>query len=167
MSVLGISSGCAVHTVAAAFGLSAILAASASAFTVVKLAGAAYLAYLGIRLLLDRTIAATPTTELPAQSLWTTYRQAVITNVLNPKVALFFLSFLPQFVDPASHTKVIAFLFLGAMFILNGTIYCTFVAWFASAISTRLREGSSASSLLKRATGALFVGLGLKLAVTR
>ena len=167
VSVLGISSGCAVHTVAAAFGLSAILAASASAFTVVRLAGAAYLVYLGIRIWLDRTVAATSTGELPAQKLWTIYRQGVMTNLLNPKVVLFFLSFLPQFVDPASHTKVIAFFFLGAVFIFSSTIYCCLVAWFAAALSARLRKGSSGSSLLKQATGAMFIGLGLKLAATR
>ncbi len=78
-----------------------------------------------------------------------------------------FLSFLPQFVGPASHTKVAAFLFLGAVFIFNSTIYCSLVAWFAATISSRLRQGSSSSLLAKRATGALFVGLGLKLALTR
>ncbi|HXP61697.1 MAG TPA: LysE family translocator [Dongiaceae bacterium] len=167
VSVLGISSGCTVHTVAAAFGLSAVLAASASAFAVVKLTGAACLVYLGIRLWLDRTAVARSTGELPAQRLWPIYRQGVMTNVLNPKVALFFLSFLPQFVDPASPAKVLAFLFLGGVFIFNSTIYCSLVAWFAAALSTRLRQGTSASSLVKRTTGALFVGLGLKLAVTR
>lgn len=167
VSVLGISSGCAVHTVAAAFGLSAILAASASAFTFVRLAGAAYLVYLGIRLWLDRTVITAGTGELLAKKLWTIYRQGVMTNLLNPKVVLFFLPFLPQFVDPASHTKVIAFLFLGAVFIFNSKIYCSLVAWFAAVLSARLRRGSSGSSLLKRATGALFVGLGFKLAITR
>jgi threonine/homoserine/homoserine lactone efflux protein len=167
VSVLGISSGCAVHTVAAAFGLSAILAASASAFTVVRLAGSAYLVYLGLRLWLERAAVARPAGELPPQKLWPIYRQGVMTNVLNPKVALFFLSFLPQFVDPASPAKVVAFLFLGGVFIFNSTIYCSAVAWFAAALSTQLRQGSSSASLVKRATGALFVGLGLKLAVTR
>jgi threonine/homoserine/homoserine lactone efflux protein len=166
VSVLGISSGCVVHTIAAAFGLSAIMAASASAFAVVKCAGAAYLAYLGVRLFLDRTVAATTTRGFSAQELGAIYRQGVLTNVLNPKVALFFLSFLPQFVDPASHMKVVAFLFLGGVFIFNAMIYCSLVAWFASAISSRLRDDSSASSLMKRATGALFVVLGLKLAAT-
>jgi threonine/homoserine/homoserine lactone efflux protein len=164
VSVLGISTGCAVHTLAAAFGLSAILAASASAFLAVKLAGAVYLGYLGIRMLLDRNSANVQNRLLPAQNLRAIYWQAVITNVLNPKVALFFLSFLPQFVDPARTTRISAFLLLGAVFIFNSTIYCSLVAWFASGISSHLQGTSSSGVVLKRATGALFVGLGLKLA---
>lgn len=164
VSVLGICSGCAVHTVAAAFGLSAILATSASAFLVVKLAGATYLTYLGLRMLLDRTVASTAPAQLTRQSLWAIYRQGVITNVLNPKVGLFFLSFLPQFVDPGTDMKVVPFLFLGGMFIFNSTFYCCSLAWFAAAMSRRLRESSSSGALIKKATGALFVGLGLKLA---
>jgi threonine/homoserine/homoserine lactone efflux protein len=122
---------------------------------------------LGVRLLLDQSVVTKANGVFPAQHLGIVYQQAVLTNVLNPKVALFFMSFLPQFVDPASHTKVLAFLFLGAVFIFNSTIYCSVIAWFASAISSRLRESSTASSVVKRATGALFVGLGLKLAVTK
>lgn len=167
LSVLGISSGCVVHTLAAAFGLSAVLAASASAFTVVKYAGAAYLAYLGIRMLLDRTAAASPTLQFAGRSAWTIYRQGMLTNILNPKVALFFLSFLPQFVDPLSNTKIIAFLFLEGVFIFNGTLWCLVVVWFAATVSRRLRENSSIGSILKRATGALFVGLGVKLASSK
>jgi threonine/homoserine/homoserine lactone efflux protein len=121
---------------------------------------------LGLRLFFERTVASSAPIEIPTQDLWTIYRQAVITNVLNPKVALFFLSFLPQFVDPTTRFRVVAFLFLGAVFIFNGTIYCAFLAWFAAAISTRLRN-SSGISLVRRATGALFVGLGLKLAVSK
>jgi threonine/homoserine/homoserine lactone efflux protein len=165
VSVLGVSSGCAVHTVAAALGLSAMLAASTSAFTIIRFAGAAYLVYLGVQMLLVRTVAARSTVGLPAQNLWTIYRQAVLTNLLNPKVGLFFMSFLPQFVDPASRSKVVAFLFLGAVFIFNSTIYCSVVALFAAEISTRLRTGPSGSSLLRRATGVLLVGLGVQVAV--
>jgi threonine/homoserine/homoserine lactone efflux protein len=166
-SALGISSGCAVHTLAAAFGLSAVLAASASAFMVVKFAGAAYLAYLGIRMLLERKPGDGTAGVFTPQSAWTIYRQGVLTNVLNPKVALFFLSFLPQFVDPASDTKIAAFLFLGTIFIFNGTIWCLIVVWFAAAIGRRLRQSSSVAVAIRRVTGALFVGLGLKLAVTK
>ena len=96
-SVLGIASGSGVHTLAAAFGLSAILATSAHAFTIVKLAGAAYLVYLGVKMLLERPSPAPAGVEPPLrhESAWAVYRAAVLTNVLNPKVALFFLAFLP------------------------------------------------------------------------
>jgi len=168
LSVLGISSGSLVHTVAAAFGLSAILATSAFAFLVVKFAGAAYLAYLGVRMLLDRSgpIGSVADGFVPRSS-WVIYRQGILTNVLNPKVALFFMAFLPQFVDPFGNTKVIAFLFLGALFIFTGTMWCLIVAWFAAAISRSLRERASAGAIIKRATGALFIGLGFKLAVSK
>jgi threonine/homoserine/homoserine lactone efflux protein len=167
VSVLGISSGLAVHTLAAAFGLSAILAASASAFIAIKFAGAIYLGYLGLRMVFDRSAQNQASGVFPAQRLRIVYGQGLLTNVLNPKVALFFLSFLPQFVDPASTNKVLAFLALGAIFIFNSTVYCSLAAWFASAISARLRHSSSTGSALKRTTGALFVGLGLKLAVSK
>jgi threonine/homoserine/homoserine lactone efflux protein len=168
LSVLGISSGCLVHTLAAAFGLSAILAASASAFMVIKIVGAAYLAYLGVRMLIDRNPAiGSPTAGFAPKSSWAIYWQGLLTNVLNPKVALFFLSFLPQFVDPTSRTKIIAFLFLGAVFIFNGTIWCLILAWFAASMSRRLRDNLCATSIIKRATGALFVGLGLNLAIRK
>jgi threonine/homoserine/homoserine lactone efflux protein len=117
--------------------------------------------------LIDRTAASAAPVQLTRQSLWAIYRQGVITNVLNPKVGVFFLSFLPQFVDPRTDMKIVAFLFLGAVFIFNSTFYCCSLAWFAAAISRRLREGSSGGALVRKATGALFVGLGLKLAVSR
>jgi threonine/homoserine/homoserine lactone efflux protein len=167
LSVLGITSGCAVHTCAAAFGLSAILATSANAFLVVKLAGAAYLAYLGTRMLLDRSTSARPDSELPRENGWAIYRAGMLTNILNPKVALFFMAFLPQFVDPASESTITSFLFLGALFMCTGTAWCLVLVWCASAMSLRLRRSSRAGLLLKRATGGLFVGLGVKLAVSR
>lgn len=165
LSVLGITSGCAVHTLAAAFGLSAILATSARAFLFVKFAGAAYLAYLGIRMALDRSINAGQANALPHENAWAIYRAGVFTNVLNPKVALFFMAFLPQFVDPASDSKIAAFLFLGGLFMCTGTIWCLVLAWCASAMSRRFRNNPSAGFMLRRATGAVFVGLGVKLAV--
>ena len=168
LSVLGISSGCVVHTLAPAFGLSAILAASASAFMVVKFAGASYLVWLGVRMWLERSAGTgIPTLGFGPQRSWAIYHQGLLTNVLNPKVALFFLSFLPQFVEQSSPQKIAAFLFLGAIFIFNSTIYCFLIAWFASAVSRRLRESGSASVVLKRAAGTLFVGLGLKLAASK
>lgn len=168
LSVIGIVSGCVVHTLAAAFGLSAILASSASAFLVVKAAGAAYLVYLGVTMMLDRSAnPAQAAGSLTRDGAWAIYRAGFLSNVLNPKVALFFLAFLPQFVDPAAESKTAAFLFLGAVFIFNGTIWCLILAWGASAMSRRFRENPSALSLFRRAAGALFVGLGLRLAVSK
>jgi len=155
-SVLGISSGSVVHTLAAAFGLSAILATSAYAFTVVKLAGAAYLVYLGVKMLLERPAAASPGLDVPAasESAWAIYRAGLLTNVLNPKVALFFLAFLPQFVAPDASSRVTAFLFLGAVFVFNGTLWCLMLVLCASALSGRLRRNAAGARRLRQATGA-------------
>jgi threonine/homoserine/homoserine lactone efflux protein len=167
LSVLGISSGSVVHTLAAAFGLSAILATSAQAFVVVKLAGAVYLMYLGVTMLRERPARVGTVTELTPERPWAVYRAGLLTNVLNPKVALFFLAFLPQFVDPTAESRVLSFLFLGAVFIFNGTLWCLVLVWAASAMSRRFRERPSSGVLLKRATGVIFVGLGVRLAVSR
>lgn len=167
LSVLGITSGCVLHTVAAAFGLSAILATSASAFLIVKAVGAAYLIYLGVSMLRDRSTPGTPGIPGTDQSAWRIYRAGFLTNVLNPKVALFFLAFLPQFVEPAADSKVLAFLFLGAVFMFNGTVWCLILVWGASAMSRSFRARPSAGMLFKRAAGALVIGLGLRLAVSK
>ena len=167
ISVLGITSGCSVHTCAAAFGLSAILATSANAFLLVKMAGAAYLTYLGLKMIVHRT----SNTGLPGRFAreddWSVYRAGFLSNLLNPKVALFFMAFLPQFVSPSAHFKVLGFLFLGALFMTTGTIWCLVLAWFGAAMSQRLREHPSAGSKLTRASGAMFLGLGVKLAISR
>lgn len=167
LSVLGITSGSAVHTLAAAFGLSAILATSAQAFFAVKIAGAAYLMYLGVRMIFERTGASGLPMAFERESSWAIYRAAVLTNLLNPKVALFFMAFLPQFVSPEADSKILAFVFLGALFMTTGTVWCLVLAWFGSAMSHRLRERPSVGQLLTRATGALFVGLGVRLAVSK
>jgi RhtB (resistance to homoserine/threonine) family protein len=168
LSVLGICCGAAVHTLAAAFGLSAILATSASAFTIVKLIGACYLAYLGVSMWIDRSAIHQPTlSEMPRATSWQIFRAGMLTDLLNPKVALFYLAFLPQFVDPHAKSKVAVFIFLGATFIAIGIPWCIFVVLASSSISQRLRGQSSAAKLVRRATGGLFVGLGVKLAVSR
>src|SRR5882757_2074301 len=106
--------------VAAALGLSAILATSALAFSAIRLLGGAYLVFLGVKMLLDRR----KRLSLPSNFRWRTtgaaFRQGVLTNILNPKVALFFLSFLPQFIDPTSNSKIAAFLALGLTFVTTG-----------------------------------------------
>jgi threonine/homoserine/homoserine lactone efflux protein len=167
LSVLGIVSGCVIHTLAAAFGLSALLATSAHAFTVVKIAGAAYLAYLGLKLLLERTDSAGPEATFAMEGDWAIFRAGLLSNVLNPKVALFFMAFLPQFVSPQAESRMATLLFLGGVFIFNGTLWCLLLVWCASAMSRRLRQRQSSGLLLKRVTGALFIGLGVRLAVTK
>ena len=167
LSVLGISSGCVVHTIAAAYGLAAILATSANAYVVIKFAGAAYLAYLGVRMMLSGPVAGDAPSTFARDSAWSIYRAGLVSNVLNPKVALFFLAFLPQFVTPNAESRVLAFLFLGAVFVFNGTLWCFFLVWAASAVKERLRGTPSSGLLLKRAVGAMFVGLGVRLAVSK
>ena len=166
-SALGICVGSIFHTFAAALGLSAILATSAVAFTAIKLLGGAYLVFLGIKMILDRR----KQLSLPSNFRWRTtaaaFRQGVFTNVLNPKVALFFLAFLPQFIDPASNMKVLAFLALGLTFVTTGTIWCLILAWFASAVSERLLRNETVGQWLNRAAGALFLFLGAHLATTK
>ncbi len=167
LSVLGIVTGCAIHAVAAAFGLSAVLATSPHAFVAVKMAGAAYLCYRGAQMLLQRNGHAESRDQFAHERIWAIFRAGLVTNVLNPKVALFFVAFLPQFVSPAADSRIIALLFLGAVFIFNGAVWCLILVWFASAVSRRLRTKHASGLWLKRATGALFVGLGVRLAVTR
>ena len=148
-----------IHTLAAAFGLSALLATSAHAFTVVKIAGAVYLVYLGIRMLFERAEAVgAPVDVRVTKASWAIFRAGLLSNVLNPKVALFFMAFLPQFVAPDAESRVLTFLFLGAVFIFNGTLWCLFLVWCASAMSRRLRRQPSSGTILKRATGALVRG---------
>jgi threonine/homoserine/homoserine lactone efflux protein len=165
VSVLGITSGAFVHTIMAAFGLSAIFAASASAFFFVKLAGALYLAYLGLRMILSRDAAAGITT-FARESNASIYRAALFTNLLNPKVALFFLAFLPQFISPTADSRVVTMLFLGLVFLFNGTLWCLLLVWGASFVSQRISARERAFGRVRKATGALFVALGLRLAAT-
>lgn len=163
-SALGISAGSIFHTTAAALGLSAILASSALAFGTIKLLGGAYLIFLGIKMILDRGREIRLRSNFRRRTKAAAFRQGVLTNVLNPKVGLFFLAFLPQFIDPSSEMKVLAFLALGFTFVATGTTWCLIIACFASAFSERLRTNETSGLWLSRAAGALFVFLGLRLA---
>lgn len=163
VSTLGISTGALCHTLAAALGLSAILASSTTAFLLVKYLGAGYLIFLGGQLLLTPGQATSPG-EATTTALWASYRQGVLTNLANPKVALFFLAFLPQFIVPGNPYGALPFLALGILFVCTGTLWCLLLACCAAPLASRLRRQSSGQSLLRRIAGALFVGLGLKLA---
>ncbi|HKW55472.1 MAG TPA: LysE family translocator [Stellaceae bacterium] len=167
VAALGIAVGCCLHIVAAALGLSALLVASATAFTAVKLAGAAYLIYLGIGLWRSRPAEPEADRALPAASLRRVFAQGALTNVLNPKVALFFLAFLPQFVDPADGGgRLAAFLLLGAIFNTTGLIWNLIVALSSAGIGRRLRRLAGRLRGLNRVAGAVFVALGVRLALS-
>jgi threonine/homoserine/homoserine lactone efflux protein len=168
-SAFGIAVGSICHTLAAALGFSAILATSATAFTVVKLVGAAYLIYLGGRMLLSKAASlpeAAPQASSPGRAR-SSFLQGILTNILNPKVALFFLAFLPQFIDPASSSKALAFLALGATFISTGLIWCLVLAGGASKLRGFFSRNPTVRTMIDRVTGALFVTLGIRLACIR
>ncbi|MFG0382124.1 LysE family translocator [Pseudomonas sp. zbq_18] len=166
-AALGIGAGTCVHIVAAALGMSALLATSATAFMVVKLVGAAYLLYIGINMLLAKHKEATEAAidTLAAQSYGRIFAQGFLTNVLNPKVALFFLAFVPQFISPDAEHKALAFLLLGAIFNLNGMLWCHLLALSSAFAQQRLQVSRRVGLWLERCTGGLFTLLGVKLAL--
>lgn len=163
-AALGIAVGCAVHVLAGALGLSALLATSAAAFAVLKIAGAAYLVFVGLSMIRGSFAPPGAAARLPVVSLRSVFAQGLLTNVLNPKVALFFLAFMPQFIDANAAGKAQAFLALGAVFMLTGTLWCLFLAWSAARLRV-LRTGSHAGAWLARGAGAAFVLLGARLAL--
>jgi threonine/homoserine/homoserine lactone efflux protein len=164
-SALGICIGSIFHTCAAAFGLSALIATSAWAFSAVKLAGATYLVFLGLRALLQREYDLHLPAKFKQGDPVAALRQGILTNILNPKVALFFLAFLPQFIDSAAPSKTAAFLALGLTFVITGTIWCLLLAWFAAAFSAQLRRNPAVAALFNRIVGSLFIFLGFRLAI--
>lgn len=165
-AAIGISCGCVVHVLGAAIGLSALLMASSAAFLVVKLVGAAYLVFTGLQMLLSR---AKPVAEIAgpdsATTIWRVFLQGALTNVLNPKVALFFLAFLPQFVAADAPHKTLAFLVLGLIFITTGTLWCLATAAFAAKAAGRIRQSAGVIAWINRSLGALFVYLGIRVAM--
>ena len=169
VAALGVGAGIFVHIAATALGLSAILAASAEAFTLIKLIGAAYLVYVGISLLRSSSTPfdSVAATRLAPARLRSVFMQGFLTNVLNPKVALFFLAFLPQFVESDAANKPLAFLFLGLLFNVNGTLWNVFVAWSAARLSAGFRQRADALKWFNRCVGGIFVVLGIRLALTR
>jgi threonine/homoserine/homoserine lactone efflux protein len=166
-ATVGISSGCLVHVITCALGLSALLAASSAAFAIVKWVGAAYLCYIGITMLLSRPSAASaePAKDAGPLSLAKVYWQGVLTNVLNPKVALFFLAFLPQFVVVDAPDKGLALLLLGLIFVFNATLVCLCVAAFAARTARGVRQSGRAELWINRGLGGLFVYLGTRIAL--
>jgi Putative threonine efflux protein len=164
-AAIGICCGCLVHVFAAAVGLSALLMASSAAFTVLKWVGAAYLLFTGLQMLLSRPSPVAETAAPAETSLSRVFWQGALTNVLNPKVALFFLAFLPQFVAADSAHKTLAFLLLGLIFISTGTLWCLGIAAFAARAASRIRQSAGAMAWVNRLLGGLFVYLGIRVAM--
>jgi threonine/homoserine/homoserine lactone efflux protein len=166
VSACGVCSGLAVHTSFAAIGLSALLARSAVAFSLVRYAGAAYLIYLGIRALLNKDTYAISREVRPTTGLGRVFFQGVASNVLNPKVALFFfLAFLPQFVSPDVGSSVLQMFVLGAIFALLGLLSLGFVAYFSGTLGDWLGSRPGFANSLRWLTGSVLAGLGLRLAL--
>lgn len=166
-SALGICAGVIVHTLLAAFGLSIILMQSAFLFNVIKIAGAIYLAYLGIGMIISKN-EAKEQQSLPKQSNKKIFLQGMITNVTNPKVALFFLAFLPQFIHTNSGISTpIPFIILGLTFALTGGIWCLITAYFSSMATRKLRDNSKVATVLNKLTGIVFIAMGIKLLKTK
>ncbi|OLF36943.1 homoserine lactone transporter [Psychrobacter sp. C 20.9] len=170
-SVLGITSGALVHTLFAALGLSVLLANSPTAFMLVKYIGAAYLCYLGFKMLTSKNSNSIANSLSKAQNVtnqkavdgWKIYQQGMLTNVFNPKVALFFIAFFPQFIDASYAYGMLSFSILGLTFATTGFIWCLCLALLAARFSTRLRENPSIETMLNRVSGMVFIGLGIKL----
>lgn len=166
-AALGIGTGTFVHVFAAAIGLSALLATSSTAFAVVKYLGAAYLLYVGFSLLITRKKAAADPENLftppPSLSYRRIFAQGLLTNVLNPKVAVFFLAFVPQFIAPDTPNKALAFIALGCIFNFNGMLWCHFLAVSSAFASRRVQASETLSLWLNRLIGGVFMSLGIKL----
>ena len=164
VSSLGIAAGCLVHTLAVALGLAGLLRAVPVAFEIVKWMGAGYLVWLGVRALRKHAVAPGHAKLVPASNA-AIFRQGMLTNVLNPKVALFFLAFLPQFVDPERGPVALQLISLGLLFNVSGTLVNVLVAVLASGAGAWSRRRFGESPVMRRLTGVLFIGLGVRLAL--
>ena len=170
-SVLGIISGILIHTLLAALGLSVLLANSPTAFIIAKYIGASYLCYLGVKMLMSKQQpligASLQENGKPSSAktldYWQIYKQGMLTNTFNPKVALFFLAFFPQFINPNYANSTLSFLLLGLTFAVTGFIWCLCLALLASKFSENLRKKPSIEAILNKISGVVFIGLGIKL----
>jgi threonine/homoserine/homoserine lactone efflux protein len=164
-SALGINSGAIIHTLLAAFGLSIILMNSATLFQIVKMVGVLYLAFLGVKMLLSKKTGMSLQTTIENMPLKKIYLQGLITNFTNPKVALFFLAFIPQFTEPSSGH--LPFVILGLTFCVTGGIWNLIIANVASFTTKKLRNNSNVEFILNKLTGVIFIAMGVKLFKTK
>jgi len=166
-AALGVGAGCFVHIAAAALGISALISASATAFAILKIAGAIYLMYVGVSMIVRPEPVEGGTESVRPEPVEGrtrhTFIQGFLTNALNPKVALFFLAFLPQFISADATAKPMAFLLLGVIFTFNATLWNLFVAWSAARMSHAL--GGRALAWMQRCIGGFLVALGVRLAL--
>ncbi|MEK4097349.1 MULTISPECIES: LysE family translocator [unclassified Bacillus (in: firmicutes)] len=164
-SVFGIITGSLVHTLLVAFGLSIILTKSIVLFNTIKVIGVIYLVYLGIKMILDKTNVAfqASSNKLNIRKI---YLQGLLTSLTNPKVSLFFIAFLPQFIDTKASGPM-PFIILGITFTVTGLLWCLFVAYFSSYVTKKLRGNQKVGMILNKVTGMIFIGMGLKLLQTK
>jgi len=166
-SALGIFAGCLFHITVAVVGLSKIIEQSVLLFSIIKYAGAGYLIYLGIRALLNKKKTSTEITSLPSMTNRKIFLQGMLTNILNPKVAIFFLSFLPQFIDPQSVYLKEQIAFLGFWFDLQGTGILIIVATITGVFRNLLQKNPGFWNWQEKITGIILVGLGIKMIFTK
>ncbi|MGF1481340.1 MAG: LysE family translocator [Cyanophyceae cyanobacterium] len=168
LSSWGTSTGAFMHTIAAALGLSAILATSAYAFTMVKSIGAIYLIYLGVKTFFAQThLGELEINQEKDTSSWAIFGQGILVDLLNPKSAIFFLAFLPQFIDPAIPSKAVTFVSLGTSFIFMALAWDLILIMSSTSIAHHLHQNGSLGRQLNRLTGIVFIGLGLRLATEK
>ncbi|WP_436884513.1 LysE family translocator [Mammaliicoccus sciuri] len=165
-SALGVSVGAVVHTILSGLGLSVILQTSVVLFTIIKVVGAVYLIYLGIQMFISKQ-SSISIKKTVYQSRRKLFVQGVITNVTNPKVALFFISFIPQFISVDNQYGPIPFLILGSIFAVVGAITSFIIAIFSSSLTTKLRDNIVAEKIINKISGAVFVILGISLFGTK
>ncbi|MFC5047323.1 LysE family translocator [Aquimarina hainanensis] len=167
LSVMGIATGALFHCIFTAFGISLLIAQSPVAFDIIKYAGALYMLYLGGQILYTEFFTTKTTTVQSASPIpegRDIYFSGVLTNLLNPKVALFFLAFLPQFVATSHSKEALPFVLLGATFITTGVLWCFSLVFFASKASDRIRKNPSIKKKLDLVTAVVFIILASKLA---
>jgi RhtB (resistance to homoserine/threonine) family protein len=162
-SALGIFVGCLFHITAAVFGLSKVIEESVLLFSIIKYAGAAYLVYLGIRSLLSKKKNKKEIDTLPKLTSQKIFFQGMLTNILNPKVAIFFLSFLPQFIDPKSNYLKEQIAFLGLWFDVQGTATLIVVACAVGTFKNVLQKNTAIWNWQEKITGLILFGLGMKM----
>lgn len=164
-SALGIGTGALLHCIFAALGLSILLSKSAIAFDIIKYAGAAYLVYLGVKILLSKSnILELQLKNNKSIDYKKIYFSGILTNILNPKVALFFIAFLPQFIDSSNTKSAIPFFLLGLTFVTTGTIWSLILAIFAGNLSKKIRDNIIVKIWLDRITAFIFILLGVHIA---